>query len=92
MLLAIILTIACVVAAIAFGWIVIGANRDYITHRTSLGWWVVGLGIIQVFCFTILTLWWPDWWIAHSMILIVSSIIAAVCLVFWALIEILRRL
>ena len=91
MLLEIILTVACVVAAIAFGWIVIGTNRDYFTHRTPLGWWIVGLGIIQVFCFAIPSLWWPEWWIAHSTILIVSSIIAGVCLVFWGLTEILRR-
>ena len=91
MLIAIILTIACIVAAITFGWIVIGDKRDYYTHRTSLGWWIIGLGIIQVFFFTILTLWWPEWWIAHSMILIVSSIIAGVCMFLWALIEILRR-
>ncbi len=91
MLIAIILTIACIIAAITFGHIVIGANRDFDGH-TAIGWWIVGIGIIQLFCIAPLAMWWPEWWIAHRVILEISSYIACACLLLWGIVEIGRRL
>lgn len=91
MLIAIILTIACIVAAITFGYITIRANRDY-EGQITLGWWIIGVGIIQLFLLAPLAIWWPEWWIVHSIILKISSYVAGACLFFWGVIEIGRRL
>ena len=85
------LCVACIFTAIVLGHLTIGTNRSCLTGRTPIGWWIIGIGIIQLFILTIFTLWWEEWWIAHSLILKISAWVCIACLGLWGIIETMRR-
>ena len=91
MLLSIILTITCVIAAIAVYYVTVGANRDYSTHRADLGWWLIFLGIDQALAFPIIALWWSKWYDTHTVVWLTSYIIACVFVCLWIFVSICRK-
>jgi hypothetical protein len=83
--------ICCFISAIVLGYCSIIINRSRITNRTPIGWWVVGIGVIQFFILMIPAIWWNEWWIAHATILGISFGIALVFSIIWAIIKVTRK-
>lgn len=87
----IILSICCLITIIVIYHHAIGNNRNYFTNHTSIGWWIIGIAISQLFILTIFALWWEKWWEAHTIILKISAGITILFSILWAIIEIGRR-
>jgi len=87
----IVVTICCLISVVVLGYCSIILNRSFITNRTPIGWWIIGVGVIQLFIIMIPAVWWNEWWIAHVLILSISAGIAIVSSILWAVIEVASR-
>ncbi len=84
-------SIACLVAIVVIIYFSIVRNRCPFSGTTPIGWWIIGLGISQLFLLVPFAMWYEEWWYAHQIILNISLVIAAICAVLWLTIWIAQR-
>ena len=87
----VVLSICCLISIIVIGYFTIGYNRSCLTNHTPVGWWIIGIGIVQLFAITMFALWWEEWWMTHAMIIRISVWIAVISGILWAVVETGRR-
>lgn len=66
-------------------------NRSPFTGRTPIAWWIIGLGISQVFILSLFAAWHERWWSAHQTLITVSVTFAIICAIAWLIIWIAQR-
>ena len=79
-------SVICVLGAIFITTSIVLNNKDY-DGRLAPGWWIVGLGISQSMLIAAASVWWPEWWLTHEWILILSMIIAVLSAAVWGIVK-----
>jgi hypothetical protein len=82
-----IFTIACLVTVAVIIYFSIIRNRSPFTGTTPIVWWIVGLGISQLFLLGPFITWWS----IHQNILNGSLITAVTCAIIWIIIWIAQQ-
>lgn len=77
-------TVACIIAVAFISGLVLGCNKTF-DNQIAPGWWIIAIGIDQMFVVAILSVWWPEWWGSHQWIMITSVIISIVSALLWAI-------
>ena len=84
------LILACLVAAVFFWCWVARRNRDS-DGKIPIFWGVLAIAIAQAFIVSASAILWPEWWLAHQLIMTISTWVSIAGFVLWGMIEFLRR-
>jgi len=83
-------TFVCILAIATLTTLIITNNKEY-DGKTSPGWWVVSIFISQIFIVPIMAVWWKEWWNAHQWLMYISTGIALLGTLLWAIAKISIR-
>ena len=86
----ILFTFVCLAAAIAVTALITTNNRE-IDGKAAPGWWLVSIGISQIFLVVIFAVWWQKWFATNQWVMYISGGIACVAVILWAIAKIYTR-